>query len=348
LLNVIKIIASPSVVIYRFMIRVRNWLFDNKWFKSKKVEAKTISVGNITVGGSGKTPMVIAVTKILKNSGINVGVLSRGYGRKSRGYKLAYDGVGKILPPQVCGDEMYLTVDECNVPGAVSERRVEGARKLIADTGVEAIVMDDAFQHRWIHRDLDIVMFDQRFLLKRAIVHHHLLPLGVMREPFSSVDRADIIVINRKFSPRSQLSDSILKLFDSKKVYYGFYEAEGIYDVKTHKRYSISEFVGQKSLVVCGVARPYSFLKVLETNDIDNKNKLVFGDHKHYTAKEIQTIRKKFYEANTHSVLTTQKDAVKLNSFSKELDDIDIFYLKIELKIEEEEDFKKSLMKIFN
>jgi tetraacyldisaccharide 4'-kinase len=87
-------------------------------------------------------------------------------------------------------------------PGAVSERRVEGSKKLFADTGVEAIVMDDAFQHRWINRDLDIVMFDQRFLLKRAIVHHHLLPLGVMREPFSSVDRADIIVINRKFSPK--------------------------------------------------------------------------------------------------------------------------------------------------
>jgi tetraacyldisaccharide 4'-kinase len=340
--------VSPAVVLYGFLVKCRNWFFDNNWFVSRKINAKIISVGNITVGGSGKTPMVISVTKLLKNSGIKVGVLSRGYGRKSRGYKLAYSGKGNILPPAECGDEMYLTVEECDVPGAVAERRVEGARKFLSDVNLDAIVLDDAFQHRWINRDIDIVMFDQRFLLKKAIVHHHLLPMGVMREPFSAIERADIIVVNRKFSAKEELSDSLLKKLGDKKVYFGYYHAEGIYDVKTHKRYSINEFAGQKSLVVCGIARPYSFLRVLENNSIDIKNKLLFGDHKHYTTKEIQSIRKTFYEANTHSVLTTQKDAVKLNSFSRELDDIDIFYLKIELKIENEDDFRKSLLNVFN
>lgn len=348
MIDFLKILLAPAVPLYYVIISVRNWLFDKKIFKSVKVDGKIISVGNITVGGSGKTPATISVINNLTKAGIKTGVLSRGYGRNSRGYQLVYDGKNEILPVDKCGDEMYLVVDECNVPGAVSERRVSGCKKFLKDVDLEAIILDDAFQHRWIHRDLDIIMFDQRFLLKKSLIHHHLLPLGVMREPFSSIERADIIIINRKFSEKAELSDNILKNIKTKKVFYGYYEASGIYDVKTHKKYSIDEFSGQKSLVICGIARPYSFIKVLEENSIDVKNKIIFPDHKDYTNKEIQDIRKTFYNTNSFSVLTTQKDAVKLTNYSKELDDIDIYYLKIELKIENEEQFSNELLKTFN
>lgn len=101
-------------------------------------------------------------------------------------------------------------------------------------------------------------------------------------------------------------------------------------------------------MVVCGIARPFSFLKVLETNHIDFTNKLLFGDHKKYSNKEIENIRKKFYSTNAQSVLTTQKDAVKLVQYAKELDDIDIYYLKIDLIIEQEEEFKNNLLIFIN
>ncbi len=346
MLKILKILLSPTVFVFAGIMRVRNWMFDKNIFKSTAVKAKVISVGNITVGGAGKTPTVISVAKILKEAGIKVGLLSRGYRRNSKGYLLVSDNGIPNVDVDKCGDEIYLATGECQIPSAVCEKRVEGSEKLLRDVSLEAIVLDDAFQHRWIKRDLDILVFDQRFLLKNGGIDHKPLPLGVMREPLSSVDRADVVIINRKFSSKEEIPGKMMDYFEGKKVFHGYYEIAGIFDVKTHKYYDVEEFIGQNSLVVCGIAKPYSFLRILEKKNINIKNKLLFGDHNEYDEKEIHAIRKQFYETNSFSVLTTQKDAVKLINFSKELDDIDIFYLKIELKIEEEEEFRKLLMDI--
>lgn len=347
MLKLLRFISSPFVPVYAYIIKTRNWLFDKGWFKVKKCAAKVISIGNITVGGSGKTPAVIYITGILKDQGKKAGILSRGYRRKSKGYLLVSDGKDIKCSVDECGDEMYYVTTETGVPTSVCERRVRGARNFIRDTKVETIVLDDAFQHRWIHRDLDIVIIDQRFLLKFDSLEQNMLPLGMMREPFSSLERADMIIINRKFSDKKPVPEKLLPYFEGKKIFNGFYNAEGFFDVKTHQFFPVHDFVGQKSLIVCGIARPYSFFGVLEQNNIDFTNKMIFPDHKDYTEREIQAIRKQFYDSNAHSVLTTQKDAVKFSKFSKELDDIDIYFLKIGLKIEEEELFKENLFKIY-
>ena len=114
----------------------------------------------------------------------------------------------------------------------------------------------------------------------------------------------------------------------------------------SHKFYDVDEFHGQKSLVVCGVANPQSFFNVLRDKGISTTNKLIFGDHKKYTNKEVQLIRKKFYDTNSYSVLTTQKDAVKLTNYAIELDDIDFYYLKIELNFEEQEKFNNKVLEL--
>jgi tetraacyldisaccharide 4'-kinase len=329
-------------------MEVRNFLFDKGIFKEIKVNAKVISVGNLTVGGSGKTPLVIYITKLLKKNGIKVGVLSRGYERESKGFKLVSDGEKILLPVNQSGDEIIQVASECKVPAAVSEKRVPGARKLISKTSVKTIVLDDAFQHRWIARDLNILIFDQRFLIKKGSIEHRTLPLGKMRESFSAIERADLIVINRKFNLKRELPENFRKLVKNKKLFYGNYKSSGLIDVKNGQLYSLSEFEGQKSLVVCGIARPFSFLKILEDNDIDIKNRMLFKDHKEYTDKEIQQIRKKFYDTNSYSVITTEKDYVKLKSFAKELDDIDIFYLKIDMEIDHKETFNNIILGIIN
>lgn len=336
------------MLLYWLIITMRNKFFDKGVFGQKKVDAKVISIGNITVGGAGKTPTVIQVSKILKEAGIKVGILSRGYSRSSKGYQLVSDGSNLLIPVNVSGDEITLSAEECGVPAAVSERRVEGAEKFIRDTNIEAIVLDDAFQHRWIDRDLNILVFDQRFLTKKRTCDRNLFPLGRMREPFSAIDRADIVIINRKFSEKVEIPKNILELFENKKMFYGYYQSSGLYDVKNHQYFELDEFEGEKSLVVCGIARPYSFLRVLETNNIDISNKILFKDHKEYKLKEVDLIRKKFYETNSNSVVTTQKDFVKLKSFSKALDDIDIYYLKIDMKIENEDEFKNQILELFN
>ena len=347
--KLVKILLAPLVIVYSTIINARNYLFNNHFFRVRKVDAKVISIGNLTVGGSGKTPAVIYLTRTLKKMGKNVGVLSRGYRRKSSGYLLVSDGKEIKTTVDKCGDEMYLTAEECHVPCAVAERRVPGAKKFLHDVKLDTIVLDDAFQHRWIHRDLNILMFDQRFVKIAGRLEQKLLPLGIMREPFSEIKRADVVIINRKFSEKTEIPPKLKKYFEGKPVFYAYYKAEGFYDVKDHKFYSIEDFLGQKSLVISGIAQPYSFIKILQQNKIDTKNKLFFPDHKKYSVKEVQLIRKRFYDTNSYSVITTQKDAVKLTRYANELDDIDIYYLKIGLEIEDNDEFKSLLLgKVYN
>lgn len=345
MLKFAKILLSPLVIIYSSIMNARNYLFNNKYFRIRKVNAKVISIGNLTVGGSGKTPAVISITNMLKEHGKKIGVLSRGYRRKSRGYVLVSDGTEIQTSVERCGDEMYLTAEECGVPCAVSEKRVSGARKFLNDVELDTIILDDAFQHRWIHRDLDILMFDQRFVIIAGRLEQKLLPMGYMRESFSEIARADVIVINRKFSEKAAIPAKISKHFEGKPVFYAYYKTNGFYDVKDHQFFPVEDFLGQKSLVICGVAQPHSFYKILQQNKVDTKNRLLFPDHKHYSAKEVQLIRKRFYDTNSYSVITTQKDAVKLTHYAKELDDIDIYYLKIDLEIEDKEEFNNLLLK---
>lgn len=357
MLDFLRVILSPLVFVYMFITKIRNWLFDKNIFRVIKVDAKIISVGNLTVGGSGKTPAVMMISEMLKTKKKKVGVLSRGYGRNSFGYIYVSDGEKIKTSVDECGDEMYFMSDELKVPTAVAERRVDGAKRFIKDSGVDTIILDDAFQHRWIYRDVDVVIIEQSFLNKvgqfRFIefplgIEQRMLPLGLMREPFSSLNRASVVIINRKFSERTKIPKKLKKYFEDKQVFTGYFVAKGIYDVKTHHFFNTNEFQGQKSLLVCGIARPESFLKALEKNNIDITNKMIFPDHKNYTLKEVQDIRKKFYDTNSYSVLTTQKDAVKFTKYSKELDDIDIYYLKIELKLDEEEKFNELILKSIN
>jgi tetraacyldisaccharide 4'-kinase len=344
----LRFILIPFVPLFAFIVKLRNLLFDKNVLKSDSVNAKIISVGNINIGGSGKTPLVIFLTNLLKNEGKKIGVLSRGYRRQSKGYLLVSDGKNILTDAPACGDEIILTANECEVPCAVSEKRIDGAKKLISDQLVDTIVLDDAFQHRWLKRDVDLLICEQRFLISPDFFDHYLLPAGSMREPFSAIERADAVIINRKFSQPRGIPGEVDRYFANKKIFNSFYTAGGFVDIKRKTEYKLSEFEGQKSLVVCGIANPYSFFTALKQTNVDTENYLVFRDHKFYTNKEIQKIRKMFYASNSHSVVTTQKDAVKLSAYHEELDDIDIFYLKIDLKMDDVASFKEFLLSKIN
>jgi tetraacyldisaccharide 4'-kinase len=346
--KLLKLLLYPLVPFYALITYVRNWFFDKNIFKTEKVKAVIISVGNISVGGSGKTPLVITLTNLLKKSGKNVGVLSRGYGRNTRGYLLVSDGNNILAPVNNCGDEIFITAMECKVPAAVSESRVNGAVNFIRDTEVNVIVLDDAYQHRWIQRDLNLLIFEQRFLTEEDFFRQNLLPTGMMREPFKSVERADAVIINRKFTDREEIPAKYKKYFGNKQIFTACYKAIEFGDVKHATSYGLEEFKGQKSLVVSGVANPFSFINILKQTSVDTSNQMIFRDHKNYSNKEVQEIRRKFYSTNSHSVVTTEKDAVKLTKFSKEFDDIDIFFLKIELSLDNENEFKDFVLSRIN
>lgn len=343
-MRLLKFLLAPFVVLYGSIIIVRNLFFDKAVFKSEKVNAKIISIGNINVGGSGKTPLVIFVTNLLKNSGYKVGVLSRGYGRKSSGYKLVSKGNTILTSVEECGDEIYHTALECKVAAAVSENRVKGANKLIEEAKINSIVLDDAFQHRWIARDIDLVIIDQSFINNKSFFTHNLLPAGDLREGFESLKRADAIIINRKFLDIEEINSEMKNHFDGRNIFTSYYKAISFVDAMRKIEYSLDDFKGQESLVVSGIANPQSFLNVLGKVHVNTQNKMIFRDHKNYTLKEVQQIRKQFYTTNSHSVVTTEKDAVKLSRFNREFDDVDIFYLKINLCMDDEESFNKYLI----
>lgn len=347
-MKLLKIFLAPLVSVYAIIVYIRNLFFDKSVFKSEKVNAKVISIGNINVGGSGKTPLVIYVTNILKSAGYKVGVLSRGYGRKSHGYKLVSKGDEILTTVQECGDEIYHTVLECKVPAAVSENRVNGARKLIEETGINAIVLDDAFQHRWITRDIDLVIIDQSFINTKSFFTHNLLPSGDLREGFDSLKRSDAIILNRKFLDKEEIVTEMQNYLEGKKIFTAYYKAICFVDAIRKIEYNLDDFKGQDSLVVSGIANPKSFLSILNKVHVNTQNKLIFRDHKNYTAKEVQLIRKQFYTTNSHSIVTTEKDAVKLSRFKREFDDTEIFYLKINLCMDDEESFKQYLINKLN
>jgi tetraacyldisaccharide 4'-kinase len=313
---------------------------------SKAVNARVYSVGNISLGGTGKTPVTIYLTNLLKRRGNKVGVISRGYGRKSKGYILVSDGKKFLTSVEKSGDEIYHTVLDCSVPAAVTENRVKGAEQFIKDTGVDTIVLDDAFQHRWIKRDVDILVIDQRFLMEKSFLTHNLLPTGVMREPFSALKRADAIIINRKFMEKKEIPIEYSTYFEGKEIFTGYYKAISFIDLKRKTEFSLEEFQDQKSLVVSGIAAPFSFLNILRQTKVDTQNKLIFKDHKRYSYNDIQRIRQLFYSTNSHSVVTTEKDAVKLTKFTRELDDIDIYYLKIKFVLDDEDSFNGFIFKV--
>lgn len=343
-MKALKFLLFPFIPVYAAAMWIRNMFFDKNVFKSEQVSAKIISVGNITLGGSGKTPLVIYLLNFLKLNGINAGVLSRGYGRKSKGYKLVSDGKNILCTVERCGDEIIQTAETCKVPAAVSEDRVEGSEKLIEDTGVSHVVLDDAFQHRWIERDLNLVIIDQRFLINKSIFVSSLLPGGEMRESFSSLKRADVVIINKKFSDQKEIPVKRAKLLEKKKVFYAHYMAESFVDVVRKEVYPIDEFEGQHSLIVSGVANPFSFLNALKQCGVNTDNQIIFRDHKNYSIDEVQKIRREFYSTNSHSVVTTEKDAVKLINFAREFDDIDIFYLKIKIVFDDEVGFNDFIL----
>jgi tetraacyldisaccharide 4'-kinase len=348
MLDLLRILLLPFVPIYSAVISIRNFLFDKGILKSRKVDAAVISIGNLTVGGSGKTPLVIAVLKLLKAEGKRAGVLSRGYGRTTKGYLLVSDGENMKSSVAEAGDEIYLTALECKVPAAAAEKRVEGAERFIADTKVDTIVLDDAFQHRWIKRDVDMLVFEQRFLTGGSPLRRMMLPTGNRRESFRSSGRADIIVINRKFSQKKTIPEKYKRYLPEEIMFDAYYKVVGFTDIKTGKTYDIEEFRGQKSLLVSGIAMPYSFFNAVSQLSVDTTNKLIFRDHKSYTESDVKNIRKQFYATNAYSVITTRKDAVKLMEFSVELDDIDVYMLDIEMKFDAEEKVKEFLIKKIN
>ncbi|HET9055371.1 MAG TPA: tetraacyldisaccharide 4'-kinase [Chitinophagaceae bacterium] len=325
----IRFLLLPIAFIYWMAIWVRNKLYDINVLKSTRFNLPLICVGNLSVGGTGKSTMVEYLLGLLSRD-FNTATLSRGYKRKTRGYILANENTG----PLEIGDEPHLFhLKFPNVPVAVGEERLVAIPQLLQDRPeTRVIVLDDAFQHRAVEAGLNILLTDYSNLFTRDFY----LPTGDLRDLKSRSKRASIIMVtkcpsNLQEEERKSIKEEIRPLPDQH-LFFSCIEYGKPYHLLHHNEISFSREL--EVLLVTGIANPKP-LKNLLTNTVGFYDTLSFSDHHIFTIDDLREIKNRFKRIDSTSkiILTTEKDAVRLIKFREELMNIPIFVIPIRQKI---------------
>lgn len=292
---------NPLTGIYAAASALRNSLFDRRVLAVRRLERPVVSVGNLSVGGAGKTPFVIALGELVKARGILFDVLSRGYGRKTRGVR--------VLEPNGSatdfGDEPLLIARRLDVPVVLGESRYEAGQVAETKFAPQLHILDDGFQHRSLARDFDIVLLTERDFEDR------LLPSGRLREPLSSLARADAIVLPAE----SAASDVAL---------------EGKLIWRTQRRVTVPD-APAAPVVFCGIARPGQFFAQVRATGIRPAIEVAFRDHHFYSPRDIEQLLAARAKHSAAGFVTTEKDAVNLGPLRPQLTPLAIAVLTVTL-----------------
>jgi len=321
------ILFLPLSLVYGFVIWSRNKLFDWHILREKKFPVPVISVGNLSMGGTGKTPHVEYLIRLLKGHK-RVAVLSRGYKRKTKGY-LEATPESSFLD---IGDEpMQYATRHPDIIVAVCKKRAKGIKKMLAKPEPpEVIILDDAFQHRHVKPTLNILLTDYFHLY----VDDFIFPSGTLREFRRGVKRADIVVVTKTdvVLPPIEREFFIKKLHIKQKIYFShinYLQPVSIYNPQETLPQHVTTI-----FMVAGIANPYPFEKYLNRRCIDLQ-KFIFSDHHHYTVKEIQSIVKAFnhHLSKSKVIVTTEKDAQRLKEepFRSMLKSLPVYYAPIQV-----------------
>ena len=304
-------LAAASLA-YSAATRARNSLYDAGLLTPEKAPCRIVSVGGLTLGGAGKTPLAIHIARrVMANQ--RTAILSRGYGQRAREDVLVVsDGKNLCAPPPHSADEPYMMAKKlAGVPVVTAPRRIDGARKLVESFGTQTIILDDGFGHRGLHRDVDIVIVDRHALDPSR---RTLFPLGYLREPPESLERADAVVImendDTKAHFREENEETIRKLagkdlpvFHARGAITGFMDQDG----------TIHKSLDGPAVAFCGVAAPERFKASLERMNIQLADLIPFQDHHMFTEEDIALLNQASSKAGAQCLVTTEKDAVRLD-----------------------------------
>ena len=338
----------PLSWLYGLGVRLRNQLFEIGILKSRSFTTPVISVGNITVGGSGKTPHVEYLIRLLKDS-CKVAVLSRGYKRKSKGYVLA----GKDTPMREIGDEPYqMKTKFPDVYVAVDKNRCHGIDTLTGDEATkdtDVILLDDAFQHRYVKPGINILLVDYH----RLIIYDKMLPAGRLREPQNGKSRADIVIVTKCPKDLKPMEYRVIikamNLYPYQQLYFTTFDYDDLRPVfqgKQRKLSSISK--NENILLVTGIASPKQMMYDLRGCSA-NITPLSFPDHHQFTKKDIKRINDAFAGMPSPKiVVTTEKDNSRLAVTEGLSDEVkrNIYMLpvKVRFMLGQEEDFNNKII----
>jgi tetraacyldisaccharide 4'-kinase len=302
---------NPLTGLYGAATALRNTLFDRGVLSARRLEQPVVSVGNLSVGGSGKTPFVIALGELLKARAIRFDVLTRGYRRKTRGV-LVVETAGNSAD---FGDEPLLIARRLGVPVIVGESRYEAGRVAEQKFHSQLHLLDDGFQHRSLARDFDIVLMTERDFDDR------LLPSGRLREPLSSLRRADAIVLPRSVSEKSvSVDDLTIESFAR--------QGNLIWRMK---REFTAPGAPAAPIVFCGIATPQQFFVQVRAAGITPAAAVEFRDHHAYDGSDIKRLLAMRANLGAGGFLTTEKDAVNLGPLQKGLKPLAVAALSLTL-----------------
>ena len=332
-MNLLRKILFPFAILYGFISGIRNFLFDKGILKSYSFDIPVIAVGNLSVGGTGKTPQIEYLIRLLSPK-YKVATLSRGYKRQSEGFVLADSSSNATI----LGDEPFQFYTKFkDIQVAVDANRKNGIEQLLSQLEKpDVLLLDDAFQHRKVKAGLYILLTSYGDLYSDDFI----LPTGNLRESRSGAQRADVIIVTKCPATLSLDEQNIIKRFllrrndkgENQQLYFSYIEYEdSVYS--EDKTLRVSEIKNVDKLLLAGIAKPNPFFAYLQS---EKDEKLVFADHHHFTENDIREIENK---SQNKIIITTEKDFVRLKgSVSKEK----LFYLPIRSSfLSERENFDK-------
>ena len=338
----LRFLLIPLSWLYGVSIWIRNQLYAFGVFKARKLPCRIISVGNITVGGTGKTPTVIALAKHLQNEGMRVAILLRGYKRQSREkVTIVSDGETVCASLRESGDEADMMARHLNgVPIVVSRQRYQAGQVALERFGVDVLLLDDGFQHRQLARDVDILTVSTKRPLGNSA---KLLPAGTLREPPTALRRADIILLTHTGTADVSLhaKEKMQRLAPNALILESVHQPVYLYPLATSESTEKTNIVdpekaleGKRILAVCGIGNPDAFVTTLMRCSAKNVELLAYPDHHIYTEADLEQIDRAFQAAQADLIVTTQKDEGKLEPFVVNWE-LPIFVLEVALVITE-------------
>lgn len=333
----------PLLWLYRFVVIARNFGFDRGIFKNKKIPALVISIGNLSVGGTGKTPLTIFLAKVLRDNGWRVAIVAKGYRRESRALVVVSDGQCILADAGSAGDEPLLMARACaGVPIVVAHNKTAAATAAFEKFSPDVILVDDGFQHRQLHRNLDVVLVDAKMPLSNL----WWFPAWPLREPASSLCRADFIILNAGGQNYPRHLAEQCRQVTTAKIFFGALQGTGwrkldeMNAAASEKLLPLSLVNDQPVVLVSGIAHPKRFRGLVEKFGARIVGEMAFHDHYRYRESDIRAIESTRKAAGARYILTTSKDAGKLAAWRDELTN---FFLILETTFEVEADFVPAL-----
>lgn len=339
---------APSKL-YELAVRLRVAAYETDYLKQKKLDATVISVGNLTLGGAGKTPMVHYIARYLKSEDHRVAILTRGYARRSSGMRVLNNPAreseeaasGSYLE---FGDEpLMLARSLPDVPIIVNKDRFVAGRRAEQAFGSDVLVLDDGYQHLSLARDLNILLIDAT----DTFGGFEMPPFGRLREPLYGLKRADAVIVTRADRPFDEAqTQAIIKHYcgDTVPVMYFYSGITALRHLATGEVYELKNFAGWNVVVACGIGNPQAFSEDILQVGINIVGENFFRDHHPFTQTDLDQITRAAKDAGADAILTTEKDAIRLEGLTH--GDIPLYAAQLEIQSDDEVRLKSLLLRM--